>query len=370
MTTTASTPTQAAPFPKAWTWGAVAGIVVITVLHYGTHGGVGNVETHTLFRRLYYLPIAVLAVVHGRRGAWAGVAVALLYIPHAFMGHLFHDVGMHLHADPAPAVEKVAEVVLYVALGALVGFAVDRAREAQAQLADAQLGLQRSARLSALGELVAGVAHEIRNPLASLHASAEMFLDAFGDDDENHRLAELNFDEVKRLEEIVTRFLEYARPSPPRREQVDLADLIQRVQALAASTAREANVDLSVDGEAKGSVEADGAQLVQVLLNLALNAIEATPAGKRVVLRAEQEARHCRFVVDDEGPGVDTADRDKIFDPFYTTRAEGTGLGLSVVQQLVHGHEGDVVVETSPLGGARFTVRLPLGTPPLQEHSS
>lgn len=358
MNASTKQPEPARSFPAVWTWSAIAGIVAITVLHYGTHGGVGNIDTHTLFRRMYYLPIAMLAVIHGLKGAWSGVVVAILYIPHAFLGNASHRLGVHLHADPAPTVEKLADVVLYIAIGILVGLAVDRARHAQEAVASLEDGLQRAARLSALGELVAGVAHEIRNPLASLQASAEVFVEEFRDDKGNARLAELNLAEVQRLSEIVNRFLEYARPSPPKRAALSAADLLDRVAALTSSTAKERNVSVEVTAT-DAVVQADRDQLVQVLLNLVLNAIESSSQKGRIRLSFKADEAACVFAVDDDGPGIPTDAEEKVFDPFFTTRAEGTGLGLSVVQQLVDGHGGSVKVSSSDLGGARFTVHLP-----------
>lgn len=347
-------------FSRAWTWSAVVAIGVITVLHYSTHSGLTGVDSHTLFRRFYYLPIATLAVVHGLRGGGlAGIAVVALYSPHAFMGRAVSVLGVHLHADPAPMLEKLSEVVLYLALGLLVGYAVDRARAAQRNLDRARNELERSARLSALGRLVAGVAHEVRNPLASLHATAEMFLDDYDEGHRKRRMVELNFEEVKRLEGVVERFLSFARPGPPVRAREEVAELLERVKALSTSTAKERGIAIDVQSPADEHVVVDGDQILQVLLNLVLNAVDASPDKATVVVRGRCEGDTCVVEVEDRGPGVPRELQERIFDPFFTTRASGTGLGLSLANQIAEAHGGSIVYESREGGGARFCLRLP-----------
>jgi len=335
-------------------------IAVITLLHYFTHSDLPSADFHTIFRRLYYLPIAALAVVHGLRvGAASGVIVGLLYAPHAFLGGSHQLLGFHLHQDPSPTAEKVSEVILYVALGVLVGVATDRSRALRAQRDAARSELERSERLSALGRLVAGVAHEVRNPLASLLVTAEMFLDDYAEGDPKHRMAELNLAEVKRLEEVVSRFLAFASPRPPAREATDMKGLLSRVQQLAQSTAKEHEVQvvLGDTGEEQPVLDAD--QILQVLLNLVLNAIDASPKGGAVRLGVHCDPKECRVDVLDDGEGVPVELRERVFEPFFTTRAEGTGLGLSLANQIVEAHDGWLSYADRPEGGAHFSVHLP-----------
>ncbi len=349
---------------RAWNITAVVALCTITMLHYLTHGGLGALDSHTLFRRLYYLPIVMLAVTYGvRGGGLAGLAVIVVYAPHAFLTAHTEVFGLHLHADPAPAVEKVSEMVLYLALGLTVGWAVDRARAIQADLDEARRALDRAARLSALGELVAGVAHEIRNPLASLLTTAEMFLDDYPTGHKRRRMAELNLAEVKRLDGIVERFLAFAKPSPPTRQAADANEILERLVGLAGSTAQERNVTLRVDRPARPNLLVDADQVLQMLLNLVLNAIEASPAGGVVDVGVGCSPEGCEWTVEDRGPGIAEAHRERVFDPFFTTRPEGSGLGLSIASRIVEGHGGTIRYEVGAEGGARFVVRLPAPAP-------
>ena len=339
-------------------------IVVITAFHYLTHSDIADVDSHTLFRRLYYLPIAVLAVVHGvRGGGLAAIVVSLLYSPHAFMHESADLFGIHLHADPAPTLEKASEVVLYLALGFLGGFAVDVARKTQRELDEARAHLERTERLSALGRMVAGVAHEIRNPLASLHATAEMFLDDYDVNHKKHRMAQLNFEEVKRLESIVDRFLSFARPAQPRQERVELGSILARVVDLARSTAAKHQVEIRVIGDTSEVVLVDPQQLVQIFLNLILNALDASPEGSPIELNVVTASGEVCVHVLDRGPGVAKEAQEHIFEPFYTTRAQGTGLGLSIASQLVQVQGGRLTYQDRVDGGAQFCVCLPKDSP-------
>lgn len=345
---------------KAWNSGAVAALCTITVFHYATHGDIGTLDSHTLFRRLYYLPIVMLAVTHGMRGGGlAAVVVVAVYSPHAFLPAPTDILGVHLHGDPAPTLEKASEIVLYLSLGLAVGWAVDRAKSTQEDLDRARAELHRAARLSALGELVAGVAHEVRNPLASLLGTAEIFLDDYPPGHERHRMAELNLEEVKRLEGIVDRFLAFAKPPKPQHAAADANQIIERLSSLAESTARKKGVSLVFERPDRPNILVDADQILQMLLNLVLNAIEASPQGAAITLGAVCSDDGCEWTIDDAGPGVPEEDRERIFDPFYTSRPEGSGLGLSIAIRIVEGHGGTINYMQSPQGGARFVVRLP-----------
>jgi len=348
------------PHFLTWNIGALTAIVVISFLHYKTHGDVGNIDSHALFRRLYYLPIAMLAATYGQKGGLAAAfLVIVIYIPHAFLSDTISTLGLHVHSDPASTFEKFAELILYASLGWTVGFAVDLARKTQKRLDERDKELHRAARLASLGELVAGVAHEIKNPLASLRATAEMFLDDYEHTHKKRRMVELNFEEVKRLEGIVDRFLTFAKPSAWSPQNIDLFRLMEKLRALVESTAHESEVQLVFDLAESAEVFGDADQILQTLLNIVLNALDASPLKGRVIVAAKNVDDHCLCSVDDEGEGVEAGERERIFDPFYTSRAQGSGLGLSIAARMVENHGGTIVCEKSALGGARFLIRLP-----------
>lgn len=221
-----------------------------------------------------------------------------------------------------------------------------------------------SDRLAGVGELAAGLAHEIRNPLASIAGSSQMLRESPELADESRMLLEIIERESMRLNGLISDFLAYTGPSLRSIGAVNLADLIGEVaEAVRAGEAREKGVhmenlvlrDLVVDG--------DPEQLKQVLWNLVRNAVQATPAGGHVRLDLFPQVRHGEryavMTVSDTGRGIEPVNTAKIFNPFFTTKEGGTGLGLSISQRIVQIHRGFIEVRSQPGHGSIFTVFLP-----------
>lgn len=228
----------------------------------------------------------------------------------------------------------------------------------------------RAERLSALGRLSAGVLHEVANPLAAIKTSLQTLLDGSKDEKRVHRFAERAVAEVDRLTVFLRSFSTFARPRPPERSTVNLAAAARDAAALVESAigARRLRLELTLN---HGTVQADDGQVRQVLLNLLLNAIDTSPEGGRLALSVRQTALDgapaVAIEVADEGPGMDDDTRRRIFDPFFSTKPTGAGLGLSVVHQIVHDHGGRVEVESAPGKGASFRVLLPVTQAPASE---
>ncbi|NUO50799.1 MAG: PAS domain S-box protein [Polyangiaceae bacterium] len=220
-------------------------------------------------------------------------------------------------------------------------------------------------KLAAIGTLAAGLAHEIRNPLNGAHLHLT-FLDrglrrASITDPDTLDAVRVVDDEIKRLANLVTEFLEFARPRPLTKKPVELRGLSQRIVQLAASNAAAAHVTLVLDlPDADVTIDADGAKIEQVLLNLVHNAIEAMAplSGGNATLRVRKHPRVVHVEVDDQGPGIPD-DAAPIFDPFYSTKESGTGLGLAIVHRIVTDHGGTIDFKCSP-GKTTFRVILPL----------
>jgi two-component system sensor histidine kinase PilS (NtrC family) len=217
-------------------------------------------------------------------------------------------------------------------------------------------------RMAALGTMSAGLAHEIRNPLASLSGSAELLgrSSAFGGDE--RKLLRVILREAGRLNQIVTAFLEYCRQGPLGREAVDVRWLLKEVVALVESsgdwTARH-RIHVS-GGEGNAQVDGDPVQLRQCFFNIARNAAQSMPGGGTLhVVVHSVHNNHVEIDFTDEGGGMTEEQVCRIFDPFYSTREGGTGLGLSVVHRIVEAHGGVVRVESAPGEGTTFHVSLP-----------
>ena len=237
--------------------------------------------------------------------------------------------------------------------------------------------LRRRERLAGVGELAASIAHEIRNPLATISGSVELLRPLSGvAAPERERLMDIVLREIERLDALIRDFLQYARPVQPKLVAVALPPLLDEVARMLAA-ALPAEVRLEVEADASASALADATQLRQVLWNLVRNAFEALegPGVVRIVASCVAEAPQgddeggrkrsaggagtVEIVVADTGRGIPLADLERIFDPFYTTKADGTGLGLPTVHRIVESHGGALQVESQPGVGTRFRVRLP-----------
>jgi two-component system sensor histidine kinase PilS (NtrC family) len=222
--------------------------------------------------------------------------------------------------------------------------------------------VERSKRLADLGQVAAGLAHELRNPLASVSGCVELLRGVQGLSREDQRIMDIVLRETGRLDQLLTRFLEFTRPAPPHRVPADLAQIVgETLDVFAADpVAQGLEVERAL---ARAPLECDPDQLRQVTFNLLANAAQAIRgAGGRGTIRVSCEpdpAGGAVLAVLDDGPGIPPAERARIFTPFFTTKAKGTGLGLAVVQRIVDAHGGSIAVDTAPGGGARFTVRLP-----------
>jgi signal transduction histidine kinase len=328
---------------------------------------------HDIYRRLYYIPIILGGFLFGVRGAMlTAVLASVLYIPHAFffISPHIHQHGM-LHADPTGTANKFLEILLYQGVGLLTGLLVERERSARHEVEKKIVEMQameaqliRAGRLHALGELTAGLAHEIRNPLASMKTATEIVADEIPLTSPRRKMVEIVRSEIDRLAELMERFLTFARPSSLTLSPVRLSAVVMEAIALVTPQAIVHRVEVRrvlVDGE--DWIMGDTAKLTQILLNMLINAVQFSPEGGLIEVQLSHERLpHGEFEVvciSDEGPGISTTDRERIFDPFVSTRPHGTGLGLSIASRLMDEHHGAVELRDGALRGACFCLLFP-----------
>ncbi|HXV12893.1 MAG TPA: ATP-binding protein [Candidatus Krumholzibacteria bacterium] len=218
--------------------------------------------------------------------------------------------------------------------------------------------VRRNDRLRALGQLSAGVAHEIRNPLAGIATTAEVLGEKLAGDDDKVRYIHAMLDEIQRLDGIVKNLLAFARPPKPQLSRCGVADVAARVVSLSADAATARGVVVATSVDADVICLADPSQLTQVLLNLVLNAVQACGHGDRVAVAARRDEGWVAIEVADTGAGVAEEVRATLFDPFVSTKTQGTGLGLAISRQIVDDHAGTIACEFLEKG-TKFTVRLP-----------
>jgi two-component system, NtrC family, sensor histidine kinase HydH len=344
---------------------AVGSVLLVSLLHLVTP--LSMLHWHNIFQHLYYLPIVFAGLNSGWRG---GVFVAIV----ACLSNALHDY-LSFRVLPYYAIDQVLDFPLFCAAGILTGTVTDRGRKQRAdlerttqrltevyqQLQDNFEQMKRAERLFALGQLSAGLAHEIRNPLASIAGAAGILQRNLQRERKDAECLEIISKECQRLTGLVTQFLDFARPRTPQYQTTDFHVVIDSVMELAAHAVGKSQVELRQEISPNlALVECDPELLKQVLLNLIINAIQATTGGGEVLVSAGLRKNRLLIEVRDEGCGISGADRDRIFDPFFTTKENGTGLGLSVTHQIVEQHGGILTAEANPGKGMTFSVSLPL----------
>ncbi len=220
--------------------------------------------------------------------------------------------------------------------------------------------LIRAGKLAVVGEMAAIMAHEVRTPLGILKSSAQLLERRAGLTPADRELTAFIGSETERLNRLVTTLLECASPRPPAFHPQDLHAILAHVVSLISGKAEKRAVALAVEeGVEDPVIPCDREQMIQVILNLLINAIQIVPEGGHIRV-ATSDSEGMIFVrIDDDGPGVPDADCERVFDPFFTRRDGGVGLGLTIVRQIVESHGGEISVSRGPLGGACFTIRLP-----------
>jgi signal transduction histidine kinase len=240
--------------------------------------------------------------------------------------------------------------------------AAEQLAEANRSLREAEAAVRRSERLAALGQLTAGLAHELRNPLGTIRASAEMLRkNAGGGDAIASELVDFITSEADRANTLVTRFLDFARPIPLKKARADLAQVIDRaVEHIERSTPRcEVSLYRNFAPDVP-TMEIDAELMERVFYNLLLNAAQATPPGGAITVKTRRLDGEVEIAVIDRGSGIEKSQMESVFNPFYTTKPEGVGLGLAIVSKILDEHGGRILADSEPGKGSVFRVLLPV----------
>jgi two-component system, sporulation sensor kinase E len=221
--------------------------------------------------------------------------------------------------------------------------------------------LRRRDRLSALGEVAVGIAHEVRNPLGVISTSAELVKKRGELSPSDTKLLGYVIDEVRRINNLITEFLSFAKPNPPVLVPLKVIEVVKRVAEFCEPELSRQNIVLQIEDEAPGAVvEGDQDQLYQVSLNLILNAVDAMADGGRLTIRLFRSGDQLMIAFRDTGPGVPAGLQERVFNPFFTTKPNGTGLGLAKAYTILESHHGRIECSSPPGGGATFMLVLPL----------
>lgn len=227
-------------------------------------------------------------------------------------------------------------------------------------LEKSQDNLTRAAKLAVVGEMAAAMSHEVRTPLGILRSSADLLLREPTLTADGREVLGFIISETERLNKLVSTLIDAAKPRTPNFNPIDLTQLIHHVVALLQNQAQAKQVHISFTQNEIMTIWADQDQMTQVLMNLLINAIQILPEHGIVEIHLDKQESNMVLSVSDNGPGIRVQNQAQVFEPFFTQRAGGVGLGLAVVRQIVQSHHGEITYRNSALGGAEFTIVLPI----------
>jgi signal transduction histidine kinase len=355
--------------------GRAYSVIIKTLLATLLLGHTGEISINSIYYPIYYVPVVTAAIYYGPGATLLWTTFASLaycsYLPPALQEY---------QLTPAGQATLAVRILFFFLAAMLVNRFVSENRrqmqryqavsedlaESNRRLQQAQADARRAERLAALGQLSAGLAHEIRNPLGVIKGSAEMLTQKVGESPAiAAELAGYISSEVNRLNALVTRFLEFARPSRLEVQVVEVAAIVDR--ALESVRAQFPDAAVTVEKRYAAelpAIQADEQLCEQIFVNLILNAYQSMlPEGGKLGLTISAAAADGRpgveIAVDDTGPGVPEELREQIFNPFVTSKQDGVGLGLAIVAKIVDDHRGTIHLETECGHGACFRVFLP-----------
>ena len=341
-------------------------LAVITVVHNGLHLS-SSPLIMILFQKLYFVPVILAGFWSGSRGGLLTSLIAAFLYPHH--GHL------HMPDASMFSIGQSTDIVLLFVVGGMTGWLRDilsreslkhlqTAEERDLALQEARQSFaraQRAEHLASLGEMAAGIAHEVRNPLTSMQGVVDILRRSAETNPQRvAAMVELLENEIAHLDEVTRHFLQFARLPEANKEQLDPDVVCEQSVSLMRSQLESAGYGLSLRaaGRPDCRIDADEDQIRQVLVNLLLNAGQFAESGSEVRLESAWEQHVWQARVVNTGPEIPAADRKRIFDPFYTTRAEGTGLGLAIAARIAEAHGGSLEVQCDA-GETAVVLKIP-----------
>lgn len=352
-------------------------IVAISFLHYATTTSRGYF--HEIYKVLYYIPIILAAFEFGIRGGiTTSLIVSAIYLPHVvfqWQGNLDHNVSRFL------------EIVLYNAVAYITGRLVEaehgerrkyeqvadelrasyeKLRRQSETLAEVEEQLRHADRLAVLGELAASLAHEVRNPLGSIRGAVEILQDDYPKENPNHEFLQILIKEVDRLNRVIENYLSLARTRTSRLEEFGLRDAVLSVVNMLAAKARKEKVEIQCHfPDRPVQIRADENKFRQVLLNLLLNAMAAIEGSGRVTIDARvngagEAHRKLQIIITDTGKGIPGDVMEQIFKPFYTTKQDGTGLGLPITKRIADEYRWELRLQSEVGKGTQAILCIPI----------
>jgi len=298
-----------------------------------------------VLHRLYYLPIVLSGLLFGIWGGFFSASlVTLLFIPHWVV----------INHSPVTHTGSWEEIVLFYAFGLLIGLLVDRERIESQRRQDQE-------HLAVLGEAAATVAHELKNPVITIGANILRMQKKADPGDPNHARLGLIYQECQRVELLLKDMVNFSRPIELNFEPTDVNDLVRKVMEMVIPQAEKKLVELSANLDGNVPVLlTDQTRITQVFYNLIMNAVQASMPEQRILIRTERKKNQISVEFADTGCGIPPDLQPKIFTPFFSTKKDGSGMGLAISKRIVELHQGKLFCQSNPSQGAVFTVFLPI----------
>lgn len=333
----------------------LGGVIAFTLaMHYGliVEPFFGHVHwLHAVHGRFCYVPIVIATAWFGLRGG----LYTTLFISAAILPYIFNSaVEEHALAD------EITEIVFYFAIALLAGGLLERELRSRKKAEEMRLQLERSHKMSLVGQIAAGMAHEIKNPLASIKGAVEILCEDGTSEKDKTEFKAIVLKEVKRINASVSDFLEFARPGETTLAALNLADTVRSSLKQVQPQAMKRRIKINSRIEDPVMTNGDEEKIHQVMLNLLLNAVDATPDQSVIRVDLHAEAMEAIISIEDSGPGINKDDVSRVFEPFFTTKSAGTGLGLAIAKSIVERHDGHIKLENMDSGGAKAEIKLQL----------
>lgn len=326
-------------------------IVSITLLHYAT--SLTELELHELYRRLYYIPIIIAAFVYGIRGGVITPAiVALLYLPYIIYFISDKDI-----------ITNLFEVIMFFTVGSITGILAEKLNENIIEKNKLQQELLIADKMSAIGQLASGIAHEIRNPLAIIKTilqTQKMDLEVVSNED-NKEAIEIMIHEINRADNVVKELLDFSKNNNYEKSKILLNELLDNIITLTKKYAQKKNVTINKDDDGIEDIMiyGDDKKLKQAFINIIFNAVDAIDHEGEISISLKKVGQTAVIRFRDTGKGIPQIQLNEIFNPFFTTKDTGTGLGLSITYRIINEHKGNIVVDSKVGQGTMVKIIIP-----------
>ena len=371
-------------------WGTIIILVIlISVLHYSTP--TIKWQYHLVYMQSYFIPILIAAFQFGIRGGLGvAIAVSLLYLPHIMLqwGGLIENNLM-----------RFLQIVLYNIIGYLTGLKAQREREEtikykgtanqlekslstvrkqSEELVELEEQLRQTDRLAVVGELTSTLAHEVRNPLGSIRGAVEIIVDQSTSQEKRLEFSKILVEETERISTVLENYLSFAKKKKQQESEYVFQEIIKNVVMMLGPQARKRKIEIeSIVPHDPILLKGDPNDLWQIQMNIILNAVQAIVEHGKIIVKLEEitsvnsgnssrvsntaaSNRVLRLSISDTGPGISNDDLDRIFKPFYSTKANGSGLGLSIVKRISDSNDWVIEINSRKNSGTEFVINIPV----------